>query len=560
MRARGSGRSFRGGGVGFRGATPRRSTLRGTAPLAGLAGAFVLVASACGTGGPAPEAPAPAEACVVRPGPAAGIAGGPDGADARPPGTLDVGAVHPVDAASAPVPRNPDEAFVFGHLYETLTRMDCTGRPHPVLASGWRSDDGGRRWTFTLRDDRRFRDGAPVRAVDVAESWNDAERTGLRPWGGTPPAAIEVAGDDRIVVIFRDPRPDAPRLLAHPALAVVRRDEAADWPIGTGPYRVAADAAGGGGTLELERAAADERLPSRLRIRIDAGADPRDLLDRGVDLLVTGDPPTLEYAGLRGELSTVALPWDRTYGLVAPAEPTDEEPEPGGPETGPGGAAGDGGAGAAPGTERPPADFLEALAREGVRAEARAVPASADGAGEAAASCRAATAPTRILHPADDPTARQLAERLVALASASGGSRDRATERGLRALGLSGAPGRLVAEAADPAELPTSVAPPGSPWGGTLPPTRFQDPDDGGRPLASRASGTAAWVVPVERLASPTCVAADGGSAAYRVVPLIETRRRLVVRSTPTAPIRLAPMRVGADGAPAFAWVPAGGR
>ncbi len=55
-----------------------------------------------------------------------------------------------------------------------------------------------------------------------------------------------------------------------------------------------------------------------LVMRVVPGADPRDLLDGGVDLLVTRDAVALAYADRRADLLTAPLAWDRTYVLVAP--------------------------------------------------------------------------------------------------------------------------------------------------------------------------------------------------------------------------------------------------
>src|SRR5579862_9315881 len=63
-------------------------------------------------------------------------------------------------------------------FYSVLVRVDpdnpadttdfvcdvCTAIPQPI--------DGGRIWTFTIRDDVKFQDGAMLDAGDVAASWN----------------------------------------------------------------------------------------------------------------------------------------------------------------------------------------------------------------------------------------------------------------------------------------------------------------------------------------------------------------------------------------------------
>jgi hypothetical protein len=130
-------------------------------------------------------------------------------------------------------------------------------------------------------------------------------------------------------------------------------------------------------------------------------ADLRDVLDRGLpdaraprpDIVVTRDPDVLSYAARRPEYLTVILPYDRTYMLVS----------------------GDSSVLTPSQTER------DALARDAVTADAR-------GAAEpfewlADTSCLAPRPSAQVsskqvvAYPAGDAIARQLAERIVALAA-----------------------------------------------------------------------------------------------------------------------------------------------
>src|SRR5207249_1841429 len=85
--------------------------------------------------------------------------------------TVRVALVGSVDSTHAPVPRSDAERLVFRQLYETLVRVDCSGRVTPGLADSWVSSDSGRRWTFSLRRGAQFWDGVPVTARDVLASW-----------------------------------------------------------------------------------------------------------------------------------------------------------------------------------------------------------------------------------------------------------------------------------------------------------------------------------------------------------------------------------------------------
>ena len=152
------------------------------------------------------------------------------------------------------------------------------------------------------------------------------------------------------------------------------------------------------------------------------GADLRDLLDRGlpvpgnprVDVLVTRDPDALAYADQLGGYRSVPLPWDRTYVLVAPIADS--------------------------AAATPTAEQRDALARDAVQGDARGAQPpfwwQRDTACTSGSVRFAGGAPRVVGYAADDPIARQLAERIVALA----GGRD----------SLAWLPGGLTAPAAGP--------------------------------------------------------------------------------------------------------------
>jgi len=50
---------------------------------------------------------------------------------------------------------------------------------------------------------------------------------------------------------------------------------------------------------------------------LDPPLDERDLIDRGVDVLVTRSPDVIDYARRAADAAVVALPWDRVYVLLA---------------------------------------------------------------------------------------------------------------------------------------------------------------------------------------------------------------------------------------------------
>ena len=224
-----------------------------------------------------------------------------------------IGLTDRIDPANALHPSNASERLLFGQLYETLVRVDCMGRVRPGLASSWRVDKrAGRVWYVTLREDARFSDGAPVTAADVRASWTRDGAGGelathvkrLVQW-------VDVVDDRTLVIQLSTRRIDAPVVLAHPDLAVAKRVADSPFPLGTRLSRldVARDAARGVALSELT--ISRDNLPP-LRFLVAPG-DPRDLLDAGVDLLLTRDPATLDYAATLPHFQRVPLAWQRTH-------------------------------------------------------------------------------------------------------------------------------------------------------------------------------------------------------------------------------------------------------
>ena len=253
---------------------------------------LVVLLAGCARPSRAPLAPAGSEAgCLL----AAGSA-------AHPP-AITVALTDSVDPAHAPVPRNDAERIVFRHLYETLVQFDCQGRALPALAESWTSSEGGRRWAFTLRADAQFWDGVPVTTRDVVVGKGGAGYT-LTPI------------DSRVVGVWLAKGSDAvPAFLADPALAVTKPAPGGDWPIGTGRYWVT------GANTTPQEIRAHSRAGDTLVFRRVSGRDPRDLLDAGVDFLVTRDRSVTDYAATQPAFAVVDLPWDRVYVFAAVERP-----------------------------------------------------------------------------------------------------------------------------------------------------------------------------------------------------------------------------------------------
>ena len=351
-----------------------------------------FASTTCRGGRPAVEsalAPGIADACA---------AGSPGGTLPR---NLSILMTDPPVLSRPADPFTRAERMVVRHLYETLVRVTCDGRILPALAESWTSADSGRRWTFTLRRFAHFWDGTPVLPSHVLTSWAGYNAVDVPiAWAGITHA--RQLDERRLMVALDQATPDAPAALADLRLAVSLPTRGS-WPHGSGAYRPGYEDSSvvvmDGWDSGIPGAG---DLPRTLEIHTVAGTPARDLIDRGVDLLVTDDRSLLEYAAARGQLTGGVLPWDRAYVLYVPATQGVEPP-----------------------TDVPAAGFLEAVASEAVEVDARA----AEGAGTwQAESCGTgigtgpdfAKQPRRVVYRSGDETARALSHRLVTFAGAPG--------------------------------------------------------------------------------------------------------------------------------------------
>ncbi len=107
------------------------------------------------------------------------------------------------DPAFAAAP--PDTDLVRA-IFEGLTDYDPqTLTPVPAVATKWEASNGGRTWTFYLRDDARWSNGAVVTAEDFVRSWQRTVKLGdLAPHTDLL-ANIEGAEKKRVVLAAQPP-------------------------------------------------------------------------------------------------------------------------------------------------------------------------------------------------------------------------------------------------------------------------------------------------------------------------------------------------------------------
>ncbi|WP_347488880.1 ABC transporter substrate-binding protein [Desulfoscipio sp. XC116] len=134
-----------------------------------------------------------------------------------------------------------DARFVWSQIYETLVRLDEDLHLVPGLAESWDSADGGKTWTFHLKEGVKFHDGTDFDAQAVLFSYDKrgyvVEAKTLQLEG------IEALDAHTVRFICAKPMP-LPTYLTHIAWPVVSPtsiDASGNFtkPIGTGPFQLA---------------------------------------------------------------------------------------------------------------------------------------------------------------------------------------------------------------------------------------------------------------------------------------------------------------------------------
>ena len=150
--------------------------------------------------------------------------------------------------------------------FETLTAVDGHGQAQPLLALRWDSENGARRWVFSLRPRVHFHDGSMLTADDVVRSLAAAHCLGCER------RTIHAAGD-AVIIESDQPMPNLAEELALPRFAVSKPGEQGA-VLGTGPFRIAKIAPAG-----VTLAAFDGHWQGRPfldAIEITSGRAPRD--------------------------------------------------------------------------------------------------------------------------------------------------------------------------------------------------------------------------------------------------------------------------------------------
>ena len=270
--------------------------------LMGLLLLWSLVACSCGRSHrPGPVRNSPEECVLIE-----GSYGAPD--------TITVSLPCPAETANAPVAANYSEEVILGHLYQPLFSIDCLGEAQPVIASGWSRSREGRMWSFRIKRGVRFWDGSELTAADIIRSWNSNLSRAAREQAGID--SVRSDGKYAVHLYLDHPGGRLPRILATSGFHVAKSFYRSAYPCGTGPYRPLRD---NGPTSEggmVIRPSGGNQGPV-IRFVYLSGDEVLDRLGKRVDIIITSDPSVISYASQVEALSSMPLPWSRTYLLIS---------------------------------------------------------------------------------------------------------------------------------------------------------------------------------------------------------------------------------------------------
>lgn len=239
----------------------------------------------------------------------------------------------------------PTGLLIARPIYDTLLTFpdgDAT-KTEPLVASEWEASDDAKTFTFTIRDDITFSDGAPLTAKDVVFSLNRVKNI-----KGTPSFlldGVDISSPDADTVVLKAATPNAalPAIVTNPALGIVqekvvrahggddspqaaKKDTAEKWlnsqSAGSGPYELDEYSTSTQTSIKANPKYWGETKPAYERIVVRNVAAPEQKLnvqrgDSQLALDLSGD----QIAGLDKTLQVQVTPSPYTLFLLSNADP-----------------------------------------------------------------------------------------------------------------------------------------------------------------------------------------------------------------------------------------------
>ncbi len=233
--------------------------------------------------------------------------------------SVDASKLDPADTGSRP------EANIAAHLWGTLVQTTSDGDIVPYFAETWTTNDTGTEITFRMVPGLQCHDGEPLTAIDAAYSFNRAKDPELAFTGNTPGFIFASLGfvearadsDLDVTIVMEQRNPIALGLIGEvfihcmDSYMAMSKDEAADNPVGSGPYRfiewIKDD------RIVLERVAdypfAVEGAFERIVWRVIPEASTRaaELMDGNVDIVANVSPDQAATIDASGRATVQAV-------------------------------------------------------------------------------------------------------------------------------------------------------------------------------------------------------------------------------------------------------------
>ena len=335
-----------------------------------------------------------------------------------------------LDLAVDPAGLDP---LLFHARYRPLVSLDCGGEVVPGVAASWERLTGGTLWRLTIAADVRMKDGSPAVAHRLVEQWAPSvgPNSSIKRLDAPAPEILDVelhAASDSL-----------PGALASPRFALKMSADSSGQVLG------------GSDTPADPRSPGAERERPILLVVDRESRDERDLLENGIDLMISSDLNVIAYANRLPAYETIPLPHDAGYVLLVTTRVI--EPE------------------RIDSTGTRAAGWWRSFADGAVRADAREPGGHPwwqrlEGCSPDLFDSGVASRPTatfyasgqkRVLYPAGDAVARDIAERVVALALTNAPDDPAATFLAASVPRLAEGRGVLTARSADASEFESSL-------------------------------------------------------------------------------------------------------
>src|SRR5579859_6408529 len=210
--------------------------------MGGLTVAGLGVLAACQSATPTPSSAAQTGAAAAAP---------------RRGGTLTWGLWDKIDDIDPATVSGAAALEVVNNILDPLVAMDADQNFYPALASKWTVEDNARKFTFTLRDDVKFHDGAALDSTAVKRTLDRildpaTKAAGVVPLLG-PVTSIDAPDPRTVVVNLSEPYPPFLLqiwrqyfgILSPKYLDTLKPGDKVTAPVGSGPFKFASRSADG---------------------------------------------------------------------------------------------------------------------------------------------------------------------------------------------------------------------------------------------------------------------------------------------------------------------------